>query len=78
MQVWPLLRVFPQAILLAARGMSAVLSIMHGLFPPSSRMTGVRFFAAAAITVFASAGLPVKKITSHLFSRRAVFTSLFP
>ena len=31
-------------------------------FPPSSSVTEVRFFAAAAITIFPTLGLPVKKI----------------
>ena len=78
MQVWPLLRVFPQAILFAAAFISAVRLMMQGLLPPSSRTTGVRFLEAASITVRPSAGLPVKKIISQRSCSRAVFTSLCP
>src|SRR5574344_1309964 len=52
MQVCPQFKVLPQAILRAALTISASLSTMQGLLPPSSRITGVRFLAAAAITTF--------------------------
>jgi hypothetical protein len=32
-----------------------------GHFPPSSKVTGVRNFAAAVATIFPTFGLPVKK-----------------
>jgi hypothetical protein len=34
---------------------------MMGHFPPSSKVTGVRNFAAAVATIFPTFGLPVKK-----------------
>ena len=42
--------------------MSADLSTMQGLFPPSSNTTGVKFSAAAAKTFFPTEVLPVKNI----------------
>ncbi len=62
MQVWPLFRNFPKAIRLAASLMFAEASIMAGDFPPNSRVTEVKFSAAAFITSLPTAGLPVKKI----------------
>jgi hypothetical protein len=58
--------------------MFAVSSIIHGLLPPSSKTTGVRYEAAACITVRPTAGLPVKKIMSYFWSRRASFSFLPP
>ena len=47
---------------LAASLMFAVFSTMQGLFPPSSRVTGVRCSDADFITSFPTPILPVKKI----------------
>ena len=38
------------------------LSMIHGLFPPSSSVIGVKFFAASLATIFPTLVLPVKKI----------------
>ena len=38
---------------------------MVGLYPPNSKMHGVRFFAAAAAINFPFAGLPVNIIKSN-------------
>ena len=46
----------------AARSRSASRQTIAGSLPPSSRRTGVRFFAAAAMTFFPVATLPVKTI----------------
>ena len=46
----------------AARRRLAVLSTMQGLFPPSSRVTGVRYSEAFRITSFPTDWLPVKKM----------------
>src|SRR3546814_7761809 len=64
MQVWPLLENFPQTILRAASSISAVESTIVGDLPPSSSVTEVRCFAAAAITILPTCGLPVKKMWS--------------
>jgi len=60
MHVWPALVNLPQAILRAASSTSAVSSTTAGLLPPSSSVTGARCPAAACITFFPIAGLPVK------------------
>lgn len=52
----------PKASRLAATLMLAVSSTIHGLLPPSSRLTGVRCLAALAITSRATVVPPVKKI----------------
>ena len=46
----------------AARSRSASRQTIAGSLPPSSRTTGVRFFAAAAMTFRPVATLPVKTI----------------
>ncbi|WVZ22062.1 hypothetical protein V8G54_000606 [Vigna mungo] len=59
---------FPPTILLTANLNSEGLgreSSMAGHFPPNSRVTGVKFFAAADMTMLPTLGLPVKKILSH-------------
>ena len=38
------------------------LSITHGLFPPSSKVTGVSVFAASFATIFPISVLPVKNM----------------
>ena len=55
-------RILPKTILRAATLIFAVLSTIHGLFPPSSRLTGVRCAAAFSITRRPTLGPPVKKI----------------
>ncbi len=49
-----------------------------GDLPPSSRVAGVRCSAAAAMTFFPTAGLPVKKIPSKGLSTRASASSRPP
>ena len=46
----------------AANFIFAVSSIIHGFFPPNSKVTGVKFGAAALATILPTATLPVKKI----------------
>ncbi len=53
-------------------------STMQGLFPPSSRVTGVRLLAAAARTFRPTALLPVKKILSKGSAVRAAAVSASP
>jgi hypothetical protein len=49
----------------AAKSMSALSSTTHGHLPPSSRMQGTRFLAAASATSFPFIVDPVKQIKSH-------------
>src|SRR5206468_9061344 len=49
-----------------------------GFLPPSSSTTGVRFFAAAVMTIFATAVPPVKKIWSHGCASSAVVWGTAP
>ena len=62
MQVCPQLRNFPQTILLAVKLILTDSSTIHGLFPPNSKVVGVRNSAAALATIFPTIVLPVKKI----------------
>ena len=62
----------------AATFRSAEASTIAGLLPPSSSTTGVRFFAAAAITIFPIGVPPVKKMWSHRLSRSAVVSGTPP
>ena len=77
-QVCPALRNLPQAMRAAASSTSASGARITGDLPPSSRVTGVRCSAAAAMTLFPTAGLPVKKITSKGLSTRASASSRPP
>ena len=52
----------PQTILLLASFKSMELSIMAGLLPPSSKVVGVKFSAAALATILPILTLPVKNI----------------
>ena len=61
-QVWPQLVNFPQIILFADTSNDAVSSTIHGFFPPSSRVVGVKLIAAALATIFPTPTLPVKNI----------------
>ena len=61
-QVWPALTHLPQTMRAAASSTSASAATITGDFPPSSRVTGVRCSAAAAMTARPTAGLPVKKM----------------
>lgn len=54
----PAFRYLPKARRFAARGRSAVWSMMHGLLPPSSSVTGVSQRAAFSITSLPTATLP--------------------
>ena len=76
--VCPQLRYLPKTMRLAAKGISAVLSTMHGLLPPSSSVTGISLSAARRITSFPTAVLPVKKILSNGMSSSAEFSALPP
>ena len=58
--------------------MSALSSIITGLFPPSSRAAGVRFSAAARSTSRPTAAPPVKNILSHLSPSSAEFSARPP
>src|SRR5436309_15944989 len=51
---------------------------MVGFFPPSSSTTGVRFFAAAVMTILATVVPPVKKMWSHGCSSSAVVSGTAP
>ena len=62
----------------AATGMSALSVTMTGLLPPSSRQTGVRYFAALCMTTRPTAGEPVKKMKSNRSSSSALFSSRPP
>ena len=62
MQVWPLFKNLPQAILAAASSTFTSGPTIAGDLPPNSSVTEVKCLAAAAITTFPMAGLPVKKI----------------
>jgi hypothetical protein len=53
---------FPQTILFADTSNDAVSSTIHGFFPPSSRVVGVKLIAAALATIFPTSTLPVKNI----------------
>src|SRR5260370_22158743 len=70
--------VAPQTIFLAASGMFAVGSTKAGFCPPSSRRIGVRFFAAASMTILPTLTLPVKKMKSNGSFRSSVTSSLLP
>src|SRR5467141_3658187 len=70
--------VAPQTIFLAASGMFAVGSTKAGFCPPSSRRIGVRFFAAASMTILPTLTLPVKKMKSNGSLRSSVTSSLLP
>src|SRR5258705_4417158 len=75
---WPPHAVAPQTIFLAASGILAVASTKAGFWPPSSRRTGVRFFAAASMTILPTLTLPVKKMKSNGSLRSSVTSSLLP
>jgi hypothetical protein len=59
MHVCPALKNLPQAILFAARAISALAVTMTGDFPPSSNVTGVRNLEAAAMTILPTGPAPV-------------------
>ena len=52
--------------------------MIAGDLPPSSSVTEARFFAAAAITIFPTRVLPVKKTWSNGSSRSASATAASP
>jgi hypothetical protein len=56
----PQLIVFPQIILFAAISMSTEVSTMQGDFPPNSKITGVKYVAAAVITILPTVVDPAK------------------
>ncbi|MNE26828.1 hypothetical protein D3C81_1881730 [compost metagenome] len=56
----------------------AVSSTTVGFCPPSSKIIGVRFSAAARMITLPTAELPVKKIKSKGSSNNAVISSLPP
>lgn len=51
-------------------------SSMAGLFPPSSRVTGVKLFAAADMTMLATLGLPEKYIYQNMMSLFTKFNEM--
>ena len=59
---YPFLLTFDPLVDAIAAGNTADLSTMQGLFPPSSRVTGVRCSLAWRMTSFPTAWLPVKKM----------------
>ena len=59
MQVWPELKHLPTMIFCAAWAMENPSPTMAGDFPPSSSVTGVRFSAAARITILPTRVEPV-------------------
>ena len=59
MQVCPAFNNLPNSNLFAANLMLQFLSIIHGLFPPNSNVTGVKFLAAASITILPTFVPPV-------------------
>src|SRR5258708_10255872 len=75
---WPRQAVAPQTIFLAASGILAVGSTNAGFCPPSSRRTGVRFFAAASMTILPTLTLPVKNMKSKGSFKSSVTSSLLP
>ena len=78
MQLWPALSPLPQARRLAVVAMSASASTIAGFLPPSSRVTGVRWRAAAASTNRPTRPPPVKKMWSNCCSIRAAATAPSP
>src|SRR5258705_7149099 len=75
---WPPQAVAPQTIFLAASGILAVGSTNAGFCPPRSRRTGVRFLAAASMTILPTFTLPVKKMKSNGSLRSWVTSSFAP
>ena len=61
LQTWPVLMMRDWVIALAARSRSASLSTIAGALPPSSRLTSVRFGAAARMIAMPVGTLPVKQ-----------------
>ncbi len=59
-QIWPVFSVMPRTIVGIAASRSASAQITCGDLPPSSRCSGVRFLAQAAITSDPVSGDPVK------------------
>lgn len=57
---------FPKNNPFAASFRFAVFSTMQGLFPPSSKVTGVRNCAAFAMTSFPTCWLPVKRYNQNV------------
>ena len=78
MHVCPQFINFPISILAIALYILADSSTIVGLFPPNSRIQGVRFFAAAEATSFPVAVDPVKQMISNYKFVRAFATSTFP
>ena len=60
MQIWPVFVVMPRTIAGTALSRSASANTTCGDLPPSSRCSGVRFFAQAAMTAAPVCGEPVK------------------
>lgn len=78
MQVYPQLINLENVIFFAANSKFALSSTIHGDFPPSSRMQGVRFSAAAFCTNFPFSGLPVKIMISNFLEVKDLATSTAP
>lgn len=65
MQFYPILPNLLEIILIEADFISADLSTIVGLLPPSYKIHGVRFSAAALATIFPFSEDPVKMIKSQ-------------
>ena len=78
MHVWPALMCLPHTMRRAATARSASAATIVGLFPPSSSVTGVRCFAAAAMTTLPTLVDPVKKMWSKRVSSSAVVSGTPP
>mmetsp|Transcript_92012 Transcript_92012/g.297706 ORF Transcript_92012/g.297706 Transcript_92012/m.297706 type:complete len:217 (+) Transcript_92012:831-1481(+) len=78
MQIWPAFMNLPAKMRFTATGMLAPGRMTVGDFPPSSRVHGVRFSAAARATTLATAPLPVYKMWSHRNLSSAVDSSTPP
>lgn len=69
---------FPKIIRMAALLRLAVSSTITGHFPPSSRIQGVKFFAAYIATSLPVSVEPVKHIISNFCLVRVLATYTFP
>jgi hypothetical protein len=67
----PQFKTFPHTILLAAIATSTVLSTIQGLLPPNSKITGVRWEAAAAITIFPTCVDPAGRLVLKTYYKKS-------
>ncbi len=78
MHVCPQFKNLAKSILLTAVGIVAVSSTITGHFPPSSKIQGVRFFAASIATILPVKVEPVKQMMSTGNLVKAFATYTFP